>query len=431
MRATSRVFILGAAIVGATLITQHSTANAAGDPITELHVVSSPTGKLIVAVSNNGVVLIDPKAKTSFRAWKSRPNAMRGYAQDYFALQDVDRNGTLDVVVSGKPSFIISGDGSPITAIARGCGQFHLGDFDADKSPDIMCRDGNTLKLLTYDGQKLYEYRIQGLKLGTCNFGDTNGDLKEDTECEIKGKGTYVRIAGDGNELGRAFEGAALSGPEDDNPGYAAKMRDLLTGKERFDLNGDGVNEEWLQLDGKAVVLRSGSKPKALGRFELGTPTSVLVEDVDGDNKVDIVLGGNGKVTFINAEGKKVGEVVADPKKLKRKTDVRVEAINANGLTDSSEAAARSAVEKRIAKLNACYDSNVRRDPYTRVGRMIWALSVSKKGTVSKVERLHSALDDKRVESCISRALKGFKFPTANTADASVTVTLTMGFVDR
>ena len=403
-------------------------ANAGPGSITELHLVSAGGKKHVVAVSDTGITFIDAKAGKPFRSWKSKPVNVKGTFQDYFQLVDVDRNGTIDAVVSGKPAFIVAGDGAPVHAIARGCAQFNIGDYAADKSLDILCRNGNTLTVTTHDGQKLWEYKVQGLNLGVCRFGDINGDLKTDIECEVKGRDQFVRVGGDGTEIGRELETAALSDPDDDNP--AAGLKNYLSGNETFDLDGDGTAEESILQDGKAIVVRSKAKKAGIARHDLGTITAVLVDDVDEDGKMEVVLGGDGKVFIIDDKGKLAHTVTANPTRLRRKSDVRIERLDANGLADSSDKAVRAVLEKLEGKVNACYATNVKRDPYTRVGRTIWSLNVSDKGSVSKVERLHSDLADKRVEDCLSRALKGARFSKATSPGATVTVTLNMGFVD-
>ena len=399
--------------------------------VTELHAFDSDDGKMLVAISENGVTFVSGKEGKTFRAFKTSRTQMKGATTDWIVVRDVDANGTTDIVGAGKPAFIVQSDGAPIYSLPRGCGQFHLGDFAADNAADILCRDGNTMQVLTYNGQKLWDYKVAGLKLGVCQFGDLNGDLKDDIECEVLKKGTYLRIGGDGSELGRGFDSAQLEPAEDDNPGNAAAMANLLKGKETFDLDGDGTAEEWIKADGTAIVVSSKSNPKGIGRHEFGKAYSALVDDIDGDNKNEIVVGGEGRVLIIDHEGKLVADIVTDPSKLKRQTDVRVTQVNANALKDSDAAVAQGALEQGLGKYTACYAGNVKKNPFTRVGRGIYSLSVDPKGGVSKVERLHSDLQDKKVDGCIQKSLKGIKFSPGTAPDASVTVTLQFGFLDR
>ncbi len=418
---------LGAAAAAMTL--DPTQAQAQGD-VLELHVVDGGEGKLVVASSKNGVTFIKGKEMKVFRAFKSTRSAMKGDSPDWFVLRDVDSDGTVDVVGAGAPAFVVTGAGAPVFNIPRGCGQFHLADFAADKSQDILCRNGTKIEVVTHDGQKLWEYSVKGLKLGLCNFGDLNGDLKADIECEILGKDAFMRLSGNGNDLGQV-ESAQLDAAEDDNPGHVEAMANLLGGQETFDLNGDGTAEESILLDGDAIVVRSKSNPKALGRYEIGKATSALIADIDDDNALDIVVGGPGKVLIIDSKGALKATLNTDPKNLKRKTDVQVSRINANNLEDDAPATNKAAVEKGLGKLSACYDGNVRKNPFTRVGNAVFALDVDKSGKVSKVERLHNALDDKAVEGCLTKALKSLAFPKALGPGAVVTITLEFGFVDE
>jgi hypothetical protein len=419
------------AVLATSLLLSASVSAQSKTAVTELHAFDSEGGKMIVAISASGVTFIDGKEGKTFRAFKTNRTQMKGATTDWIVVRDVDSNGTVDIVGAGRPAFIVQSDGAPVYSMAKGCSQFHLADFDADSAADIACRDGNTIKMLTYNGQKLWEYKVAGLKLGVCNFGDVNGDIKADIECEVLGKGTYVRIGGDGAELGRDYDSAQLDAAEDDNPGNKAAMANLIKGKETFDLDGDGTAEEWVKLDGSAIVVSSKSKPKGLGRHEIGSAYSVLVDDIDGDSKNELVIGGDGRVLIIDDEGKLVADLKVDPNKLKRTADVRIDQVNANALKDASDEAVKGSLAKSQGKFSACYAGNVKKNPFTRVGRGIYSLSVDKKGKVSKVERLHSDLQDKKVDGCVQKALKSAKFSEGTAPDASVTVTLMFGFLDR
>ncbi len=408
------------------------SAVTAQDAVTELHALDTPDGKLVLAVSGNGVTFLKPKEGTSFRAFKNQRKAMKGDKADWITIRDANSDGQADVIGLGKPIFLVSSSAEPIHNIASGCDQARVANFQDDKSLEIACRKGSTMKMMTHDGQKLWDYKIQGIRLGLCQFGDLNGDNKHDIECKVKGKNNWLRLSGSGEELGRTFDEAALDGEvEDDNPGYANTMANYLKGEELFDLNGDGTAEEWVKMDGKALVIGSRAGGKAIARHETGPITSILAQDLDGDGKADLIAGGKGKVFFFDAAGKLTATVISDPKKLKRKTDVIIDSVRANNLENDDEAAVRPSLDKGKAKLASCYAGNVKKNPYTRVGRTIWALNIDKKGKVSKVERLHSDLSDKKVENCLRKAMKKMSFPKAKEADANVTVTLKFGFLDQ
>jgi hypothetical protein len=417
-------FLCGAALCG-------EAAAQPADAVLELHAVEGSGGKRVIAVTANGITFLDLQGQ-NFRAFKSARSVMKGSTPDWFILRDVDSNGSVDVVGVGKPSFVVSSDAEPIYQIAQGCDQFHLADFTADRASDILCRKGAGMEMFTYDGQKLWSYKIQGTTLELCSFGDVNGDSKSDIECKVKGKELYLRLTGSGEELGRAFDGHLLEGEgEDDNPGYADKVANYLKGEEVFDLNGDGTAEEWVKMDGGALVIGSRSKPAGLARHDTGPIFSVLVEDLNRDGKVELIAGGAGKVFFFDAEGKLKATAKADPRALKRSADARITGLNANGLEQDDEASVRPPLEKALSTLTGCYAGNVQRDPFAKVGRTIWSLSINDKGGVSKVDRLHSDLNDKNVEGCLVKALQKVSFPAGKDPGASVTVTLQFGFLDQ
>ncbi len=431
LRSSHRVSLLrgaaGALFSGLLLMAVASTVQA---QVLELHAIDSERGKMLVAVHANGVVFIDAKKGEGFRAFKAKRKAMRGFTPDWFIVRDVDSNNELDIINTGQPPFLVTAGGNPIYSIPKGCDQFHVADFTADKSQDILCRKKSTFEVYSYDGQKLWQYKIQGLKLGLCNFGDANGDLKEDIECS-SGKGKFFRLSGNGEEIGRNYASASLDPPADDTPGYVTSVANYLKGNELFDLNGDGTKEEWVKLDGTALVVGTKASPKAIARHETGVITSIVVDDLDGDGKLEIAAGSKDSVYLIDDKGKLTATIKANPSKLKRKPSVTVQSINANGLEDESDATNVAAIEKHSKKLSACYAGNVKKNPFTRVGRMIWNLNVDKAGKVSKVERLHSDLSDKKVEGCFSKVLKKITFSKGKSPDSSVTATFEFGFLDQ
>jgi len=422
--------IAAALVAGLCVVAATSTALAADDSVTELHVIKSGGRTMIAAFADDGVTFLDVATHGTYRAWPTSTKVGKGARPDFFVLRDADKDGVVDVLVMGNPAFIISGIGDPISSVKGKCDQVHMNDFAADGSVDVLCRKGNTITLTTHDGQKLWEYKVSGITINDCHFGDFNGNLKADIECAA-GKGRFVRIGGDGNELGRDFDSAQLDDTEDDNPGHEARSKDVLAGREMFDIDGDGTAEESLNADGKMLFIRSGAKPKPLGQAETGPLFSALVEDLDGDGAADVVVGGAGKVFFFGRDGKLIAEVTTDPKKLHRDPAVEVEGVGANGLEDDSGEVNKKVVVDGSALLASCYGTNVKRDPYTRVGRVIYNLDIDAKGGVKRAQRLHSDLDDKSVEGCLSKAFTKLKFGKASQPGASVTVTLKMGFVDR
>ncbi len=392
---------------------------ASAQGVSELTVVEQGGRRLIVALSPDGVAFVDVGSRSLYRAWpvKGRPGVD-------LTLADADSDGDLDVIAAGRPAFIISGDGDPISSVKGACDQVFIQDFAADRSVDVVCRKGTTFTATTHDGQKLWEYKLSGLKVGACAAGDLNGDNKSDLECSV-GRGRYLRLDGAGNEQGRDFESAQLDHAAGAGGGEPSG---LLLGEQAFDLDGDGTAEETLAVSGAQVIVRSRAKGN-LATLEVGKITAALAEDLDRDGKADVVLGGEGKVFFLGADGKVAATVVVDPKKVKREATAVLNGVSANGL--ESDDLARATVQDQTAKLAGCYTSNVKKDPYARVGRVIFNLLVDEKGKVSKAERLHSDLNDKGVEGCIQKTLSGVTYPKATQPGASVTVTLRMGFFDR
>jgi hypothetical protein len=386
-----------------------------------------PNSEVPAVVHDGGGLFFIGKDKTVWRVYKWR--ASSGDKKKAAFLTDIDGDSKADVVGAGKPTFALDHDSNPIWFHSGGCDQVLVSDFAADDKKDILCLNGKTLELRTWDWQMVWKISI-GRRFDWCQAGDVNGDLKSDAECKQRGSKKYTRIDGSSGELlGADAETSEVANP--DVPGIdPVDAKTILAGKKEFDLDGDGTAEESLLADGNAVAIRSRSKKSGLGRIEMsGKPTAALVKDLDGDKKPDVVVVSSKEIAIWSAGQKKPSKFPLSTSSYKRQPVANLQSVYANNFEDNAKA--QKAVKDLNDKLANCYASQVRRNQFAGVGRTLLEVKVDKKGKVTDVAKHHSSVADKKVVSCAQNVLKKGDFPKATADSASVNVTLQYTFRDE
>ncbi len=376
-----------------------------------------------VLVHNSTGLFFVGKDKTVWRAYTW--NQAKGEKNDPLQLMDLDKDGQVEIIGAGKPTFVLKSNSDPIWFDKKGCDQVLTGDFAADDKGDVFCLQGKKLRMLTHDGQMVWEVSI-GKSYNWCRAGDVNGDLKSDIECKIRGQKSYARFDGTtGDVLTPGSDDEQVSDPE--APSIQPLGTDSLEGKTFYDLNGDGTAEESFLADGKAFAIRSRSAKKALGRVELkAEPKAIHAVDLDGDKKLDIVAVTSKEIVVTDAEGKETKSFSANGSSYKRKPVAQLDAVYANGFAD--DAAAKKAVEDNNDKLDKCYASAVRKNQFAGTGRTLMKVDVDDSGKVKSAQKLHSDLADSSVVKCAVDVAKKTKYGNAaegGTGTVNITITYT------
>ncbi len=70
-------------------------------------------------------------------------------------------------------------------------------------------------------------------------------------------------------------------------------------------------------------------------------------------------------------------------------------------------------------------------DRYTRTGEMLFELTVSESGRVTRATRRHSTLQNQSLEACVEDQLEDYTFSPATSGSGVVQVMVDFDFVDR
>jgi hypothetical protein len=109
---------------------------------------------------------------------------------------------------------------------------------------------------------------------------------------------------------------------------------------------------------------------------------------------------------------------------------VTVKSATANGLTVSDRDQVKATVEKGSAPIMKCYSDNMGRDQFTRVGDMLFEVTVNKQGKAVEAVKRHSSLANRDLETCVGNAIKKIGFSAATTDKGTVNLRLEFYFVD-
>ena len=378
-------------------------------------------------VKNDSGLIFITKDKRPHRVYRwDADNEPKGAQTVY--IVDLDKTGSFEIVGTGKPTFALQSNSDPMWALKKGCDQTILADFVADDKLDLLCNNGRTMKVYTYDGQFVWEVGL-GRRIAHCRAGDYNGDLKADLDCKYRSGGKWARVESTGDVLQKEMDGPEIDEDAIDLDEASPTGDDLLAGKTHFDLDGDGAADERITAEGKALVIGSKARDKAIGRVELdGKAEAGLVKDLDGDGKKEIVAVTEKTIFILSHDGKKKKSYPASANKFDRVPFAKLNSVYANNFEDNAKA--QKVVDGLQDKLSQCYAKQVRRNQFAGTGQLILQVNVSEKGKVSGVNKIHTDLADDSIVKCAKKVLKRGDFPKA-TGTGSINVNMKYTFLDE
>jgi len=267
-------------------------------------------------------------------------------------------------------------------------------------------------------------------KLFGLGTGDLDGDGHDEFEFEAKRYKGIWRISSEGEDLGAEFESREAE-IQDTAAEYAEWMKRVLAGEVKFDVNGDGKDEESLEFaEGKVRVASEGAgKPLVEVAMPGGKLTAALVEDLDGDGKAEIVLGGVGHILIVRLDGK-VTDLTVNPGAMKREPVYTLDNANATGLGVQDEEALTQLFREKFATVRDCYAKRLKAYSLVDRGKLILKFSISRQGKVGNRESLMEFAPDPALMKCIDGAAKRWKVPAAVQDDAHVILDATLGWTD-
>ena len=399
------------------------TASSALAQDTRLYKTNDPTAPVMVA-GPQGIVFLH-KDGAPYRAYDVKKGAE-------IHVTELDQDGKPDLIIIGKPTFVIGGDASPRWFDKKGCKHAVLADIVADSKLDIACNDGKELKILTYDNQMAWSASINK-RLGKCFAGDTNGDRKADLECKIGSK-TYARFDSEGSLVSAEIDEPMI---DQESPSYSptpAADLAVIENKQTFDFDGDGTPEEYVKFEDKLLVVASKSRDKPLAMTELDSaPLGVLVVDLEGEDKkkkrsaVVALTAKNLVVLPTDGEGAQSYSLKSSSYKRRPVADLR--SVYANGFEDND--AARKIVDDLQGDLAKCYTAQLKKTELAGSGQMLIQLKVNGEGKIVDTEVLHSEVADKKVAACAQKALRKGAYPKASSDSAAINITIYYTFRDQ
>lgn len=408
-------------LVAAAIGLPAATAAAQGQ-IDFLETFGTRERPLVLAASERGVVLIGPGA-TLFRGFATDTSRLPA-DQPRLWLTDIDQDRELEIVGAGNPSFVIETNGDPQWGV-QGCSQFFVGDYIDDRNIEVTCLQQRGVRIWSYDGQDYYNWDGgRGFAVSNCTTGDWNGNGRMELACNLR-NGNHLHFDFDFAEP-EEKDGPA---PEADQMGVDRSGAQSLAQGAPIALGGGATVS--LSFAGGAIVLADGGGA-TIATVPVSTQGiySAVAADLDNDGTKEIYVGGDDAVFVLSPTGTLIGTVPANPSRFSRDARVSVRSATANGLSDNERDTIRAAVESGEGAIRTCYASRMGSDPFTRVGTMVYELSVDGRGRVTNSAKRHSGLRNTDVERCVEQAFGRMTFPGAEGSSGTVSVTLEFDFID-
>lgn len=383
-------------------------------------------GKAAAMVTTANGALIIHKDGKPFRAFNFKPNKSKLHPS--LIVTDIDRDGTPEIIGVGKPTFAISAKGNPLWNLAKGCKQGFLADVANDTKLEFICTSAREIKAFTHDAQFLWSASL-GRSFKDCRAGDTNGDLKADVECKVGKK--FARLDGTNGKL-ITGEGDESLIPDKSNYDMTSPQGTSdMEGKTMHDFNKDGTAEESLSVSGNTLALVSKSSPKKpIAVIDLkDKPLNAMVQDLDGDGKLEIIAITKKRYFVISADGKRQESYPLALKKYKRQPVAEFEAAYATNFKDND--AASKSIKAMKDKFSKCYLGALKKSKFAGSGKLLMEAKFNEKGKAIKASKIHSQIADKKVVKCALGVLKKAKIMGAKEgAPGNMNITMTFTFRD-
>lgn len=413
-----------AALIPALVLVLPAQAEAGPNTIEQLYAIDTGKARLVLASSPAGMVIFNDALEV-YRIYRYGLLGKKPTAR--LMVVDLDGDGRPEIIGIGKPTFGLDATGNPLWDFPDGCSELAVGDLLGTPEKEVACIHGKSLTVLACDGSPSWEVQLSstgmsGLAAGLLGTTDGKDGLEFNVGKEI------LRFKGDGTPLGNEFTERATT-PVDLLELQRAESAGLLDGSTQLDLDGDGVAEDSLLAEGSKLSLRfKGKQEPVVYELPGGRILAVAVGEGFGDTPL-IVVGGEGRVAFLGADGKVKKETAIDLLRASRSPKVEVVGVNAVGF-ELRENVGKTFDASR-EQVAACYEKRHKAYGLTRQGKTMFKFDVSDKGKVTAFETLYTTLNDSEVNGCIGRIVKGLTFPKPSEPGAHFTADLLFTWTDR
>ena len=413
------IFVLVVGLIGFV----SSGVFAADGHIYHMQEVGASDRPLVVAASDRGLVFIGAEHSV-YRVFHHEQDAPSGIDQTFLWIENVDSDSGLEFVGAGSPSFVIDDNGDPLWGITEGCHQFFLGNFIDDRRPEVFCRQTRTVLVRSYDGQEYYQWSGRGYNITTCYQNDYDSDGVQEVACDLT-SGNHLFFDLDYDEPlerdGSAERPQSASGIDP-----ADGLR-IANGEQTLQW---GSRQVTLSFNGGGLTISASGSPVASLQIGGNGIYSATTADLNRDGAEELYVGGEDQVFIIGQDGALIATLAANPNNFNRDAQVEIRSATANGLEESDRDVVRAQVEAGISNVTECYQESMGDDPFTRVGTMLWHLTVNGSGRVTDSVRRHSDLRNTDLSSCVENALEDIEFSDATSSSGTVDITLRFNFID-
>ena len=171
-----------------------------------------------------------------------------------------------------------------------------------------------------------------------------------------------------------------------------------------------------------------------------GVVASAAVGDIDGDGKLEVLLGGVGIVRVLGSGGAVRADVRIDPARMQRTPVATLSGANATGLAvphkadnieEVDEGALRQLLEQKgFGAVKTCYERRLKSYPLPHRGKVILKFKVDARGKIRGQDTLYSDVTNEAVIGCISKAAKRWTVFKAQDKDAHMILDMQLGWTD-
>lgn len=344
-------------------------------------------------------------------------------------LLDFTGDGSLEIIGSGTPTFVIDASGVPEFHFEDGCDQVAVADMIRDSEMDLFCVQGTEVALYTHTGSRAWSADI-GRHLDYCSAGDLTGDTQPDIECKIRHADQFIRFSPDGEILDASAENEGIQNPENPADQIQGVDEGVWTGEQSFDLDGDGAAGETIHAADGGLEIRKEGADEPLATIDTGAVQGATVTEFDDREGQHVVVATADTIYVVGQGGEDVREFPADPAGYNRVPHAEFDSLHANGFGEA-DGDVQEMVRGAQDDIAQCYGSRLRTAPFAGTGRYLIQVHVGEDGSVQNINERHSGVDDDAIESCVQDAVRGLDFPGAEEGRAIINLNVVFSFRDE